>query len=107
MTLKERIRAGGVITIALLAVGFVFLGNQRTAYADSSWFSGGSIDNGIFCFLDQFHTTDVFDTGCAPTASTGSLTVTKIVSGTSTPSADFDIHIKNGGTDIANSPQAG
>ena len=107
MTLKERIRAGVIITIALVAIGFVFLGNQRPVHASGiGGISGGAIDQGVFCFLDQFPTTDVFNTGCAPTASAGTLTVIKTVSGTTTPALDFSIYVASS-TPVANSPQPG
>lgn len=91
--------------IALLAMGFVFLGNQRPVHAQVIP-NGGDIDQGIFCFLDQFPTTDVFNSNpCGQTtAASSTLTVIKVVTGTSTPSSDFDIHITMGGTDIADDP---
>lgn len=53
--------------IALLAVSFVFLGNQRPAHAAVvEAVTGHSIVQGVFCFLDGNAVTNVFaDTGCS------------------------------------------
>ncbi len=107
MTLKERIRAGAIITIALVAIGFVFLGNQRPVHADVVP-NGGDIAQSIFCILDGVPVTNVFNvSGCGQTPTTGSFTVTKDVSGGDASASDFSIHVKNDGTDVGGSPQPG
>ena len=107
MTLRERIRAGVVIAIALLAIGFVFLGNQRPVHAET-------LGSQIVCFV--FNTLDgignpipnLIAAGCPGTpTSVGAIKVMKIVVGGTAAPSDFQIHVKSDGSDVSGSPQAG
>lgn len=113
MTLKERIRAGGIIAVALVAIGFVFLGNQRPVHAQSDPVSP-TLGSQIVCFV--FSTLDAEGnpipnldaSGCPATVtSVGALKVTKIVSGGTAIASDFEIHVKSGSSEVGDSPQPG
>jgi uncharacterized repeat protein (TIGR01451 family) len=113
MTLKERIRAGGIIAITFVAIGFVFLGNQRPVHAQVDPVPAG-LGQQIVCFV--FSTLDDIGnpipnldaSGCpAAITSVGALKVAKIVNGGTAAPSDFKIHVKSGSIEVGDSPRPG